>query len=175
MKSSLDHVSKGFDVNRTSVRVWTRGNGSAIGTRSAMTFFWPVWPYAHFSRCIMAAASRPSALPSSLPRWNSVDQPDYVPLFLFPRFTRSLHSLCLFYIGFFLRVTSLSLLCSHPYYPTYNRTCVRKEKEKRGGCVKERRRQRKRQEYRQLSLRAPLVSIRILVCGFYFKHRAHPR
>lgn len=103
MKSSMNHVSKGFDINRASVRVWTYRNGSTIGTRSAMTFFWPVWPHAHFSRCIMAAASRPSALPSSLPRWNSVDQPDYVPLFLFPRFTRFLHSLYLFYIGFFLR------------------------------------------------------------------------
>lgn len=148
MKSSLDHVSKGFDVNRASVRVWTRGNGSAIEMRSAMTFFWPVWPYAHFSRCIMAAASRPSALPSYLPRWNSVDQPDYVSLFLFPRFTRSLLSLCLFYIGFFLRVTSLSVLCFHPYYPTYNRTCRQRRK-------REKRRMRERENKTKKEARIP--------------------
>lgn len=120
---------RGFDVKRASTRVSTRVRGSAIGTSSAMTFFWPVWPHAHFSRCIMAAASRPSALPSSLPRWNSVDQPDYVSLFLFPRFARSLA----FALSFLHRLLPLLGLfvspCSHPYYPTYNRTCCQSEKE----------------------------------------------
>lgn len=100
-----------------------------------------------------------------------MDQPDYVPLFLFPRFSghstivRSFSHRLLPPCGLFVPLV-LTRIIPH----IIEHAVGGREEEAEGG---ERGSEGEKQEYRRLSLRAPLVSIRILVCGFYFKHRAH--
>lgn len=133
---------------------------------------------------------RPSALPSSFPRWNSVDQPDYVflslprsSLFSSPHLSPSLSfsflSLsssfsCTFYLSLFLRLSSLSaispslllyLSLSLPFSPclSYCRHIILH-------IIERRARERKTRGFRFLLLLWCLYAVP--VCGLQLKCRS---